>query len=422
MSQSSSSSSIRKRNASSQDLSSQDQKLADLSSYKSGLKDYRRSVSLVKAPLVTARVFSKAVLHWVLASLNYFYNHKPLFYSVSSVILGGLLAYSFEGAHREYLLSAEHLLTLCIWWIGLGILSSVGLGTGLHTFVLYLGPFIAKTTLAVTECNTLALATEGANAFQCPTNSQIAPEEVTFYGIWTKVALASFLWGTGTAIGELPPYFVSRAATLSGQKLADLEELDHTTSQEAAKHGLVEMIKLKIYWALQKFGFGAILFFASIPNPLFDLAGLTCGHFLIPFWTFFGATFIGKAMIKAQIQTCFVILAFSKDRLQQLIHIVESAVPRLHGVLTPFFEKQRAQFHSMQEHHSAGENGSWLGTAWNFFLAAMILWFVRSIIDSTVQEKLAEQDQRNIEQYVKSNNITIPSKESNTANSNKEHS
>ena len=40
----------------------------------------------------------------------------------------------------------------------------------------------------------------------------------------------------------------------------------------------------------------------SIPNPLFDLAGITCGHFLVPFWTFFGATLIGKAVIKMHIQ------------------------------------------------------------------------------------------------------------------------
>jgi hypothetical protein len=26
------------------------------------------------------------------------------------------------------------------------------------------------------------------------------------------VALESFLWGLGTSIGELPPYFISRAA------------------------------------------------------------------------------------------------------------------------------------------------------------------------------------------------------------------
>lgn len=43
----------------------------------------------------------------------------------------------------------------------------------------------------------------------------------------------------------------------------------------------------------------------QIPNPLFDLAGITCGHFLVPFWTFFGATLIGKAIIKMHIQVCF---------------------------------------------------------------------------------------------------------------------
>lgn len=30
------------------------------------------------------------------------------------------------------------------YWIILGVASSIGLGTGLHTFVLYLGPWIAK--------------------------------------------------------------------------------------------------------------------------------------------------------------------------------------------------------------------------------------------------------------------------------------
>lgn len=40
----------------------------------------------------------------------------------------------------------------------------------------------------------------------------------------------------------------------------------------------------------------------QIPNPLFDLAGITCGHFLVPFWTFFGATLIGKAFVKMHIQ------------------------------------------------------------------------------------------------------------------------
>merc|ERR1712183_585797 len=41
-----------------------------------------------------------------------------------------------------------------IYWVILGVLSSVGLGTGLHTFLLYLGPHIAKVTMAAYECGT----------------------------------------------------------------------------------------------------------------------------------------------------------------------------------------------------------------------------------------------------------------------------
>ncbi|GAA6079073.1 vacuole membrane protein 1 isoform X1, partial [Tachysurus ichikawai] len=59
-----------------------------------------------------------------------------------------------------------------------------------------------------------------------------------------------------------------------------------------------------------------------IPNPLFDLAGITCGHFLIPFWTFFGATLIGKAVIKMHIQKLFVIITFSKHIVEQMVSLI----------------------------------------------------------------------------------------------------
>ncbi|BAH93995.1 Os07g0571500, partial [Oryza sativa Japonica Group] len=43
-----------------------------------------------------------------------------------------------------------------------------------------------------------------------------------------------------------------------------------------------------------------------VPNPLFDLAGILCGQFNIPFWKFFLATLIGKAVIKVYIQVCYL--------------------------------------------------------------------------------------------------------------------
>jgi len=63
---------------------------------------------------------------------------------------------------------------------------------------------------------------------------------------------------------------------------------------------------------MEQYGFWAILICASIPNPLFDLAGITSGHFRIPFKTFFSATVIGKAVIKTHLQMLFIIAIFRR--------------------------------------------------------------------------------------------------------------
>jgi len=42
----------------------------------------------------------------------------------------------------QYVDSVWKQLVWCAYWVGLGVLSSIGLGTGLHTFLLYLVSFI----------------------------------------------------------------------------------------------------------------------------------------------------------------------------------------------------------------------------------------------------------------------------------------
>ena len=39
---------------------------------------------------------------------------------------------------------AETWLRYVVWWVGLGILSSIGLGTGMHSGLLFLFPHILK--------------------------------------------------------------------------------------------------------------------------------------------------------------------------------------------------------------------------------------------------------------------------------------
>ena len=49
--------------------------------------------------------------------------------------------------------------------MALGLASSIGLGTGLHTFVLFLGPFIARVTLTAYRCGSLDFDTRGPNRY-----------------------------------------------------------------------------------------------------------------------------------------------------------------------------------------------------------------------------------------------------------------
>ena len=71
---------------------------------------------------------------------------------VAAVTAGVLAARRVDGPHQAWVGEWEAYLVWCAWWVGLGVLSSVGLGTGLHTFLLYLGPHIASVTLAAYEC------------------------------------------------------------------------------------------------------------------------------------------------------------------------------------------------------------------------------------------------------------------------------
>lgn len=353
------------------------------------------------------------------------------------------------------MLSTWSALSIGAWWLFLGFLSSFGLGTGLHTFVLYLGPFIASATLAATECNRTDFPKYGPNRFLCAEKGTTAP---SFFELWQLIALEAFLWGAGTAIGELPPYFVARAARLASERLkvarggsrggnghsvndsdddnSDDEEADmreiaeitaagaeeraifggHTGEAHAAvtgatvppvrsrrrKNGLFDRAKRWVIGWLGQIGFLGILLFASIPNPLFDLAGLTCGHMLVPFATFFAATLIGKAVIKVNLQTFFIITVFNKDILESLVKFIDANIPFASGRARKMFDSMREQYHRTPgtEHApdaSAASSGRGIAVLWDIFLGVMIAYFIMSIINSSVQEYLVNRDEAEIE-------------------------
>lgn len=204
--------------------------------------------------------------------------------------------------------------------------------------------------------------------------------------------------------------------------------------------------KDSVFHYVHTYGFWAILLAASIPNPLFDLAGLTCGHFGIPFVTFFGATFIGKAIIKVGIQSAALISiifatvslfdhvdtlrlylagAIGPGAIGSLVNKVlqnmqVSIAKHWHGkclslVQSPPFDLESCHSCCLNQPQHASlcrnacdlaqvdperisqsqavgtQESSLISSIWGSILFIFIAWFITTIIDSLVQEYLMTQ-------------------------------
>ncbi|KAI9588973.1 vacuole membrane protein 1 [Glossina fuscipes] len=302
-----------------------------------------------------------------------------------------VILYHTPGSHQVAFDFFKNNTWFVLYWTGLGILSSVGLGTGLHTFILYLGPHIASVTLAAYECNSLNFPNPPyPDDIICP-DEPYEKKMPNLWAIMSKVRVEAFLWGAGTALGELPPYFMAKAARLSGYDPDDTEELAEFEALKAKKNdkdlSLMDKGKLFMERVVERIGFFGILACASIPNPLFDLAGITCGHFLVPFWTFFGATLIGKAIIKMHIQKMFVIIAFNETLIEKAVDML-ALLPlvgkKLQEPFKGFLKNQKQRLHR-QRNVTPAEAGNLLSRIFETFVIGMVCYFVVSIINSLAQ-------------------------------------
>ncbi|XP_063224672.1 vacuole membrane protein 1 isoform X2 [Bacillus rossius redtenbacheri] len=299
------------------------------------------------------------------------------------------LASNVPGVHQRYLHEFSRLTWWYGYWVGLGVLSSVGFGTGLHTFVLYLGPHIVSVALAAQECG-------GLNFPEPPYPDEIVCPDVvderwatSFWNIMAKVRWEAVAWGLGTALGELPPYFMARAARLSGQNPDNDDELREFEELQRKKDNpelmtFVDRAKLFVENVVDRVGFLGIFVCASVPNPLFDLAGITCGHFLVPFWTFFGATVLGKAVAKVHLQKVFVIMACD-ERIVDAFLSPMRRIPWLHDAIKRVLAKEKAKYHKTPGAEVVSQGGSIVSSLFEKIVMAMILYFLVSIINSLAQ-------------------------------------
>ncbi|XP_078171083.1 vacuole membrane protein KMS1-like [Carex rostrata] len=383
----------------------------------------RENLTLLKQPIKTIQFFSLATVAYLKRLISYILkNGGWITLSFILIVVICILLIIVDGPHEKHVDEALDYVRFGLWWVGLGVASSIGLGSGLHTFVLYLGPHIALFTIKAVQCGRVDLKAAPYDTIQLKRSPSWLHKDCSEFGpplflpttaslvrvplskLLPQVQLEAILWGFGTALGELPPYFISRAARLSGTRFESIEELDGESSNE---DGLFSsFFKRMKHWLLsqsQHLNFFTILLLASVPNPLFDLAGIMCGQFGVPFWKFFIAILTGKALIKAHIQTIIVItlcnnslLEFIETRVIWLLgHIpgfsnaLPSIIAKLHST------KQKLLSSSLTSSATSQVKGkNWnlsFTLVWNTVIWLMVGHFFATIVTSTAQTYLKKQ-------------------------------
>ena len=157
------------------------------------LRVRREQLTMFKRPLQTLRVFALAVASLTSHVVRHWLTHPVFVYVLLPLMPTWYAARSVPGPHLALMHRVEFGVEFFVWWVGLGILSSIGLGSGLQSGVLFMFPHIIKTCLAAQTCQTLDFVSSSnmwfrkpANLFKCP---PLTPQStpVTFLGLWLKV-------------------------------------------------------------------------------------------------------------------------------------------------------------------------------------------------------------------------------------------
>jgi len=139
------------------------------------------------------------------------------------------------------------------------------LGTGIHTGLLFLMPYVAS----------------------------IASSSTTdIWTTWWYVLPPCISHGIGSAFGELPPYF------LAGRIMNNFE-----------KDSWAMKTHQWMVTCLNTYGSIIIFLFAIYPNAFFDMCGLAAGICNVNVGIFLGATIAGKAFVKAPLIALLVVAA-----------------------------------------------------------------------------------------------------------------
>ena len=376
------------------------------------LREKRKDLVFHKHPILTSiRLFEK-LFKWISGFLRNLIHNQCFLFGIVPLIVIYLFAVNIEGLHRPWVDELTLWGKFSVWWVGLGVLSSVGLGTGMHSGLLFLFPHIFFVVSSAEKCNNLdfdprlnmwANVMKPGDTFACnnPTSPSSYDVNVTLMTLLGKSVFACLLWGAGTALGELPPYATSYAARIAGKEDEEFEELIADTEGG----DVVTRMKVWMLNLVDKYGFWGVLLLSAWPNALFDLTGICCGHALMPLATFLSAVLIGKALIKVNGQLLLFTLLFSNkyrnaavSKLAQLAAMVGfdsgKITALLHDAVSKFSKGGAGQ----------GESQSLIAMAFQYGITIVILLFVKSCLEQFAQSRQKEIDDMQIDAQNKKKN------------------
>ena len=193
---------------------------------------------------------------------------------------------------------------------------------------------------------------------------------------------------------------MARASARAKRATGEVREFNELREKEHPSFS--ERLHLLIFNLVNLLGFWGILLCASVPNPLFDLAGWTCGYFGVSWFKFFLATFVGKALIKAPLQSVAVIILFSERTQGLLLGIISQPFPELGSYLSVHLAEMKASFLASTSTHLDPEKHAThlLALAWHIILGVMMGYFVLSTIQSIARSHAQGLLERRIEELM----------------------
>eukprot|EP00924_Labyrinthula_sp_SR-Ha-C_P005268 maker-scaffold_1-snap-gene-26.56-mRNA-1 protein AED:0.27 eAED:0.27 QI:150/1/1/1/1/1/2/82/377 len=363
-----------------------------LAAARKNLRLHKKPFNVIKLFITSLIINAQALIKNVLTSTLFLFTFVP-----------ATALYLFlkkENMFTNQIFLLESIFWYVVWWVGLGILSSVGFGSGMHSGILFLFPHIFKVVSASRNCPSMEF-----NGFcdvwwqDCPMSCQAASstrkEEVEMTKIILQCLVPAVLWGFGTAIGEVPPYLIARAAATSGEGSDELEE-------ETKGDDVLSRMKGMMVDYVSRYGFWGVLVMSAWPNAAFDLVGICCGQLGVSFMTFFVATVIGKAFIKVFGQVLFFTYWFVNPELfiGGIVHLFEQ-VKQVLTFIPLTGEQIRDQMFNALKKVSVGveeeeEEEGLVKRIGNGVIFAIILYFIVSCIEHIAQSRQKTLDEKTL--------------------------